>query len=253
MHVLLILFLVIFSVAAPTNDGSSPKTVVRGLKNKLVKGNSPKSARKNDSLRQTNKPVAKSVVDDVKVNRLENSIKEANFHYVELDNPIKHSKISNLNQPKLAKNNSVCGPNSNIPKPMAAIKGTSKTNKEENNIVTPVKSALPPRQKQLGWDDPSSGNISIAMVSPMPNLVSAEAGSKMSESSNSNSNSTGRSNSSDSSVIFQPSSESGSDVGKPATKIIETTFDNIDKVIFGECVLMNPLKSLFIYSSWTML
>lgn len=127
------------------------------------------------------------------------------------------------------------GSGSSIPKPTAAVKGTSKPTKEERNqVASPMKQSVMyrdalPRQKQLGSrDGEMGGSISVALVSPMP----SENSSSMSESTYSTSTGQSNSNSSDSSVIYRPSSESGSEVGKPVSKKIETTFDNLDKVSF---------------------
>jgi neuron navigator 2 len=86
-------------------------------------------------------------------------------------------------------------------------------------------------------DSETGGSISVALVSPMP----SENSSSMSESTYSTSTGQSNSNSSDSSVIYKPSSESGSEVGKPVSRKIETTFDNMDKVIYS--VLPNELFS----------
>jgi hypothetical protein len=126
------------------------------------------------------------------------------------------------------------GSGSSIPKPTAAVKGTSKPAKEERNqVASPVKQSVMrealPRQKQLGSrDGEMGGSISVALVSPMP----SENSSSMSESTYSTSTGQSNSNSSDSSVIYRPSSESGSEMGKPVSKKIETTFDNLDKVMY---------------------
>jgi len=123
---------------------------------------------------------------------------------------------------------------SSIPKPTAAVKGTSKPAKEEQNqVASPMKQPIVhrdglPRQKQMGnRDSEIVGSISVALVSPML----SENSSSMSESTYSTSTGQSNSNSSDSSVIYKPSSESGSEMGKPVSKKIETTFDNLDKVI----------------------
>jgi hypothetical protein len=127
-------------------------------------------------------------------------------------------------------------PGSSIPKPTAAVKGTSKPAKEERNqVASPMKQPFVhrdalPRQKQLGnRDNETGGSISVALVSPMP----SENSSSMSESTYSTSTGQSNSNSSDSSVIYKPSSESGSEMGKPISKKIETTFDNLDKVMYS--------------------
>ena len=129
------------------------------------------------------------------------------------------------------------GPGSNIPKPTAHVKGTSKPTKEERNQVTSpmkptvIKDVLPRQKQMCSRDGETVGNISVALVSPMPNVITGENSSSMSESSYSNSTGQSNSNSSDSSVIYRPSSESGSEVGKLTSRKIETTFDSLDKVI----------------------
>ncbi|XP_012287045.1 protein sickie, partial [Orussus abietinus] len=117
-------------------------------------------------------------------------------------------------------------PGSNIPKPTALVKGTSKPPKECNvpGVPTPTKLKGESLHRKL---DPNT----VAMVSPMPSISDL-----MSESSHSNSNSTGQSNSSDSSVIYRPSSESGSEIKTIPNRKIETTFEQIEKVLSeGSC------------------
>ena len=111
-------------------------------------------------------------------------------------------------------------PGSSIPKPTALVKGTSKPPKENNlpNIPTPTKHKSDTLHRKL---DPNT----VAMVSPMPSISDL-----MSESSHSNSNSTGQSNSSDSSVIYRPSSESGSEIKTIPNRKIDTTFEQMEKV-----------------------
>lgn len=116
-------------------------------------------------------------------------------------------------------------PGSSIPKPTALVKGTSKPSKESC-----VASGVPTPTKMKSGDalhrklDPNT----VAMVSPMPSISDL-----MSESSHSNSNSTGQSNSSDSSVIYRPSSESGSEIKTIPNRKIDTTFEQMEKV----CIL----------------
>nr|XP_033333632.1 protein sickie isoform X4 [Megalopta genalis] len=113
------------------------------------------------------------------------------------------------------------GPGSSIPKPTALVKGTSKPPKENNmpGVPTPTKLKADVLHRKL---DPST----VAMVSPMPSISDL-----MSESSHSNSNSTGQSNSSDSSVIYRPSSESGSEIKTIPNRKIDTTFEQMEKVL----------------------
>ncbi|XP_076161208.1 sickie isoform X2 [Ptiloglossa arizonensis] len=112
-------------------------------------------------------------------------------------------------------------PGSSIPKPTALVKGTSKPPKENNmpGVPTPTKLKADVLHRKL---DPST----VAMVSPMPSISDL-----MSESSHSNSNSTGQSNSSDSSVIYRPSSESGSEIKTIPNRKIDTTFEQMEKVL----------------------
>ncbi|CAG5097293.1 Similar to sick: Protein sickie (Drosophila melanogaster) [Cotesia congregata] len=110
-------------------------------------------------------------------------------------------------------------PGSSIPKPMALVKGTTKPPKEP---VPAIPSAMKMKPDSVHRKlDPNT----VAMVSPMPSISDL-----MSESSHSNSNSTGQSNSSDSSVIYRPSSESGSDIKTIPNRKIDTTFEQMEKV-----------------------
>ncbi|CAL7947147.1 unnamed protein product [Xylocopa violacea] len=112
-------------------------------------------------------------------------------------------------------------PGSSIPKPTALVKGTSKPPKENcmPSVPTPTKLKADALHRKL---DPNT----VAMVSPMPSISDL-----MSESSHSNSNSTGQSNSSDSSVIYRPSSESGSEIKTIPNRKIDTTFEQMEKVL----------------------
>lgn len=119
-----------------------------------------------------------------------------------------------------------------IPKPTAAVKGTFKISKDDRHIIhKSTNSQLSPIQSNSSLN--STNNVSALpfsrdqsnlskevpqkqtlVVSPMPAQTS-----QMSESSHSNSthSTTGQhSNSSDSSVIYRPSSESGSEISKTA-------------------------------------
>lgn len=111
-------------------------------------------------------------------------------------------------------------PGSSIPKPMALVKGTTKPPKEINVLTIPSAAKLKgdALHRKL---DPNT----VALVSPMPSISDL-----MSESSHSNSNSTGQSNSSDSSVIYRPSSESGSEIKTIPNRKIDTTFEQMEKV-----------------------
>ncbi|XP_046739930.1 protein sickie isoform X1 [Diprion similis] len=112
-------------------------------------------------------------------------------------------------------------PGSSIPKPTALVKGTSKPPKDPCYLGTPT----PNKYKADSLHRKLDPNT-VAMVSPMPSISDL-----MSESSHSNSNSTGQSNSSDSSVIYRPSSESGSDIKTIPNRKIETTFEQMEKVL----------------------
>ncbi|XP_043276440.1 protein sickie isoform X2 [Venturia canescens] len=119
-------------------------------------------------------------------------------------------------------------PGSSIPKPTALVKGTTKQQKDINipNITNPTKLKGESLHRKL---DPNT----VAMVSPMPSISDL-----MSESSHSNSNSTGQSNSSDSSVIYRPSSESGSEIKTIPNRKIDTTFEHMEKVLTDSpCVI----------------
>ncbi|RVE54347.1 hypothetical protein evm_000832 [Chilo suppressalis] len=129
-----------------------------------------------------------------------------------------------------------------IPKPTAAVKGTFKTAKEDRQVInkstnsqlSPIQSnsslnstnnvsALPFSREQSSLIKDISQKQTLA-VSPMPVISSTNqtGPSQMSESSHSNSthSTTGQhSNSSDSSVIYRPSSESGSEMSKVPSNI----------------------------------
>ncbi|KAL0112466.1 hypothetical protein PUN28_012057 [Cardiocondyla obscurior] len=131
--------------------------------------------------------------------------------------------LAGSNSPLHGPNPAGLSPGSSIPKPTALVKGTSKPSKENGTI-----SGVPTPTKPKSGDtlhrklDPNT----VAMVSPMPSISDL-----MSESSHSNSNSTGQSNSSDSSVIYRPSSESGSEIKTIPNRKIDTTFEQMEKVL----------------------
>lgn len=104
-----------------------------------------------------------------------------------------------------------------IPKPTAAIKGTSKPPREEQRSMpqTPVKSppSIGREGSSVGCIVPSSvngGKQAVAMVSPMPS-------EPLSESSNSASTGLQSNSSESSSVIYKPTStsDSGSEIYPP--------------------------------------
>lgn len=98
------------------------------------------------------------------------------------------------------------GPGTGIPKPTAAIKGTSKAPREDKNVLPVVKSPVTFSRESSQVNIPVP-KPAIALVSPIKNT---EKDNQLSESSHSAS--TGQhSNSSESSVIYKPSSESGSE------------------------------------------
>lgn len=130
-------------------------------------------------------------------------------------------------------------PNTGIPKPTAAVKGTFKISKDDrhniihkstNSQLSPIQSnsslnstnnvsALPFSREQSNLSKDIMSHKQTLAVSPMPvvNPANPSATCQMSESSHSNSthSTTGQhSNSSDSSVIYRPSSESGSEMSK---------------------------------------
>lgn len=146
----------------------------------------------------------------------------SNSEYKATDEMLVQIPNSPLNKHVLPNSNQAPGisPGSSIPKPTALVKGTSKPPKENNvpNIPTPTKHKSDTLHRKL---DPNT----VAMVSPMPSISDL-----MSESSHSNSNSTGQSNSSDSSVIYRPSSESGSEIKTIPNRKIDTTFEQMEKV-----------------------
>lgn len=154
-----------------------------------------------------------------------NHINEKEKETEDITSPQKHSIIAINNNPlpgPITPGQTAPGlsPGSSIPKPMALVKGTTKPPKE---IMLP---AIPSAAKLKGDIlhrklDPNT----VAMVSPMPSISDL-----MSDSSHSNSNSTGQSNSSDSSVIYRPSSESGSEIKTIPNRKIDTTFEQIEKV-----------------------
>ncbi|XP_045513406.1 protein sickie isoform X3 [Pieris brassicae] len=125
-----------------------------------------------------------------------------------------------------------------IPKPTAAVKGTTKISRDERHLQKSSNSQLSPIQSNSSLN--STNNVSVPpysreqsnvnkesiqkqtlAVSPMPITNNTQLHqnpiSQMSESSHSNSthSTTGQqSNSSDGSVIYRPSSESGSEISK---------------------------------------
>lgn len=142
--------------------------------------------------------------------------------------------LAGANSPLHGSNQGGLSLGSSIPKPTALVKGTSKPSKDNGTI-----SGVPTPTKLKSGDtlhrklDPNT----VAMVSPMPSISDL-----MSESSHSNSNSTGQSNSSDSSVIYRPSSESGSDIKTIPNRKIDTTFEQMEKVSVYEFLLNDDYR-----------
>jgi hypothetical protein len=92
-----------------------------------------------------------------------------------------------------------------IPKPTAAIKGTTKIVRDDKNLAS-IKISPSPMSRENSQASITHNKPAVALVSPMKN----EKENQLSESSHSAS--TGQhSNSSESSVIYKPSSESGSE------------------------------------------
>jgi len=163
-------------------------------------------------------------VGDEKLNNTEDGLTnipmQSNLNFGSNNKPLAGS-----NSPLHGPNPAGLSPGSSIPKPTALVKGTSKPAKENNTI-----SGVPTPTKLKSGDtlhrklDPNT----VAMVSPMPSISDL-----VSESSHSNSNSTGQSNSSDSSVIYRPSSESGSEIKTIPNRKIDTTFEQMEKVFWN--------------------
>lgn len=150
-------------------------------------------------------------------NSCQNKIK-SELH-VSQQSQVSDSPVNNLGQ-NLGNSTQNLAPGSSIPKPTALVKGTSKPPKDNCNIGNPNPAKYKPDSLHRKLD-PNT----VAMISPMPSISDL-----MSESSHSNSNSTGQSNSSDSSVIYRPSSESGSDIKTIPNRKIDTTFEQMEKV-----------------------
>ncbi|XP_048506232.1 protein sickie isoform X2 [Athalia rosae] len=139
----------------------------------------------------------------------------------DVTSPIVSEPLGNNLGQNLGNSTQNLAPGSSIPKPTALVKGTSKPPKDPCTLGTPT----PAKYKTDSLHRKLDPNT-VAMVSPMPSISDL-----MSESSHSNSNSTGQSNSSDSSVIYRPSSESGSDIKTIPNRKIETTFEQMEKVL----------------------
>ncbi|KAK4882133.1 hypothetical protein RN001_005452 [Aquatica leii] len=119
--------------------------------------------------------------------------------------PVKSDVGVNKNAQGLQSGLPTLAPGTGIPKPTAAIKGTSKVPRDDKNtsaIKSPTGISRESSQASIAIPKPA-----VALVSPMKNN---EKENQLSESSHSAS--TGQhSNSSESSVIYKPSSESGSE------------------------------------------
>ncbi|KAL3276355.1 hypothetical protein HHI36_011739 [Cryptolaemus montrouzieri] len=134
--------------------------------------------------------------------------KLANLSSSKLTEPkVKVSSVNKTDLPSktgsnLAIQNSQVPQLTNIPKPTAAIKGTTKVTRDEKNISL-IKSPSSGMSRESSQVSMSTNKPVIALVSPMKN------DQQLSESSHSTS--TTGPNSSDSSVIYKPSSESSSE------------------------------------------
>ncbi|CAH2267109.1 jg2848 [Pararge aegeria aegeria] len=161
--------------------------------------------------------------------RIENSMDAKTYENTKNQSNQLHSPSPSIGSPLPLQNHT------GIPKPTAAVKGTSKISKEErHNIINKsINNQLSPIQSNSSLN--STNNVQFSReqsnlskevsqkqtlaVSPMPasNSGNPNPNSQMSESSHSNSthSTTGQqSNSSDGSVIYRPSSESGSEISK---------------------------------------
>lgn len=180
------------------------------------------------------------------------------------DQKVPHDSVLNKNiptQPTTPSSGQSFGmPNTGIPKPTAAVKGTFKISKDDrhniihkstNSQLSPIQSnsslnstnnvsALPFSREQSNLSKDVSHKQTLA-VSPMPVVSSGNpAGtSQMSESSHSNSthSTTGQhSNSSDSSVIYRPSSESGSEMSKAPSSMTSNRRIDMNTTYINEVI-----------------
>lgn len=225
------------SSKAGDKSRNSPKLPARDKESKLT---TPKSV-SNTKLNQIDDHSRNSKTKMVKLSGSQLKLSEQRTENVpdsrKQDNVADHSK----NQASLSPVGQSFGtPNhTGIPKPTAAVKGTFKISKDDRHIIKSTNSQLSPIQSNSSLN--STNNVSalpfsreqsnlskevpqkqMLVVSPMPAVNLGNQTSQMSESSHSNSthSTTGQhSNSSDSSVIYRPSSESGSEISKTAGTI----------------------------------
>ncbi|XP_045469651.1 protein sickie isoform X1 [Harmonia axyridis] len=140
---------------------------------------------------------------------------------------VSKTDVSNKSGSGLPVQNTQIPHSTSIPKPTAAIKGTSKVTREEKSVQSMVKSPPSGMSRESSQINISSTNKPVvAMISPMKN----ERDQQLSESSHSTS--TTGPNSSNSSIIYKPSSESSSESSnlpytkKEPSKLITETQQN---------------------------
>ncbi|KAL4706878.1 hypothetical protein ACJJTC_010112, partial [Scirpophaga incertulas] len=217
---------------------NSPKLPARDKESKLA---TPKSI-SNTKLNQIDHPESRNPKPRIepKMIKLSGSQTKLSDQKIESKNIKGHenSQSNNISpQPQTPSGN-----HTGIPKPTAAVKGTFKISKDERHIIhKSTNSQLSPIQSNSSLN--STNNLSVLTftreqsnlskditqkqtlaVSPMP-VSNQTTTSQMSESSHSNSthSTTGQhSNSSDSSVIYRPSSESGSEMAKNPNKVVSS-------------------------------
>lgn len=228
------------SIRSSSNEKSksSPKLPARDKESKLAAPKSVSNTRLNqidDHLRSSKtkleSKMAKHSGSQLKLSdqRMENNLDSKTYENT------KH--IPNQTQSPSPTNGQPLQNHTGIPKPTAAVKGTTKISKDEKHAISKItNSQLSPIQSNSSLN--STNNVSAhpfsreqsnlskeisqkqtLAVSPMPVVNSGNQNptSQMSESSHSNSthSTTGQqSNSSDGSVIYRPSSESGSEISK---------------------------------------
>lgn len=189
------------NIAKPTSKIEKPQTKTE--KSKKCEDN--KAASKvitPPKIPQPQTPVnddGKSKIPNSKL--VETRLKSNSQMRLSMERPLSENRT--LQAPKILVNQ----PNTGIPKPMAAIKGTAKP-KEEKCKDEKLKDTSPVKNN-VDDDSPVKPLKQTLIVSPMPVAKEIFSGS-MTDSVNSGSNhSAQNSNSSESSVIYRPSSESG--------------------------------------------
>ncbi|XP_050553279.1 protein sickie isoform X17 [Spodoptera frugiperda] len=268
------------------SDTLSKDKSAKNVKSKLVSSKSPKesstnlsksSSKTSSSDKSRNSPklpardkeskiAAPKSISNTKLNQIDDHSRNSNSKMVKLSgsqmrlsekrsdsrSDIKnHQSNENVSPPSSqgSQNQAAAnfGPQTGIPKPTAAVKGTFKIAKDDRHIIhkstnsqlSPIQSnsslnstnnvsALPFSREQSNLSKDITQKQTLA-VSPMPVSTGSHTHtSQMSESSHSNSthSTTGQhSNSSDSSVIYRPSSESGSEISKTATSNVNKRLD----------------------------